>query len=171
MKYPKTPSARVAACERARELVLLEGYLLDVKDWDGWLELFAEGAVYWVPSWKSDEEVTDNPDTELSLIYYPNRTGLEDRIYRIRTNRSLASTPLPRTTHITHAGRTTVLADGRIEVESNWVVYVHRLEKTHFFFGRQNHIFQTDSDDLKIVWRKSIVNNDTIPDVLDIYCI
>ncbi|MBN0653703.1 hypothetical protein JTM24_33900, partial [Pseudomonas aeruginosa] len=37
---------------------------------------------------------------EISLIYYPNREGLEDRVYRIKTERSGASTPEPRTTHI-----------------------------------------------------------------------
>ena len=158
-------------CERARRLVLLEGYLLDVKDWDGWLDLFAEDASYWVPSWKNDHELTSNPQTELSLIYYPNRTGLEDRIYRIRTNRSLASTPLPRTCHLVNVARTIIGPAGHIEIDSNWVVYVHRLEKTHVFFGQQRHVFRSDRSGLRIISRKTILNNDTVPDVLDIYCI
>jgi benzoate/toluate 1,2-dioxygenase beta subunit len=42
--------------------------------------------------------VTD-PEREISLIYYPNRQGLEDRVFRIKTERSSATIPDTRTSH------------------------------------------------------------------------
>ena len=41
-----------------------------------------------------------NPQREVSLIWYGNRGGLEDRVFRIKTERSGASTPEPRTAHM-----------------------------------------------------------------------
>ena len=157
--------------ERARELVMLEGYLLDHREWDRWLDLYAEDASYWVPAWKDEYRVTEDPQTELSLIYYPNRSGLEDRIFRIRTNKSLASTPLPRTCHMTSITRTKALEDDVVQVDANWAVHVCRMEKVHCFFGQQTHILRLIGDNLKIASRRTIVANDIVPDVLDIYSI
>ncbi|MCS5932991.1 aromatic-ring-hydroxylating dioxygenase subunit beta [Klebsiella pneumoniae subsp. pneumoniae] len=53
---------------------------------------------HWMPAWGDDDQLTRDPQKEISLIYYPNREGLEDRVYRIKTERSGASTPEPRTT-------------------------------------------------------------------------
>ena len=42
----------------------------------------------------------NRPANEMSLIYYPNRGGIEDRVFRIKTDRSSAtSLPEPRTGH------------------------------------------------------------------------
>ena len=67
-----------------------EGVFLDEQRWDNWLALFAPDCEYWVPSWKNEEELTSNPQAELSHIFYANRAGLEDRIVRIRSRRSPA---------------------------------------------------------------------------------
>ena len=165
------PAPAAARHDQARDLVMLEGYLLDHRQWDGWLDLYWEQATYWVPAWKGEHTLTSDPQSELSLIYYPNRAGLEDRIFRIRTEKSLASSPLPRTCHMTSITRITDLPGGDVQVEANWVVHVYRLDKSHAFFGQQTHVLRRFGERLKIVKRLTAVNNDTIPDVLDIYSI
>ncbi len=65
--------------DAARELVSLEAWLLDQRDWDAWLGLYAEDAEYWLPCWEDEYILTKNPNTEVSLIYYNSRAGLEDR--------------------------------------------------------------------------------------------
>ena len=50
---------------------------------------------------------------------YSDRTGLGDRVFRLRTGRSAASTPLPRTCHMVSNVRATVDADGRCSVKTN----------------------------------------------------
>jgi benzoate/toluate 1,2-dioxygenase beta subunit len=156
---------------RAREIVQIEGLLLDERDWDGWLGLYAVDAKYWLPCWIDEYTLTNDPQTQMSLIYYPDRSGLEDRVYRLRTERSLASTPLPRTCHITSIGRVTDLPDGSIKIDSNWTTHSFRLAQTHSFFGQQSHVLRLVGDSLLIVGRTIILANDVIPNVLDIYSI
>ncbi len=81
-------------------LAYREAMLLDRRRWDDWIDLFTEDAVYWVPAWKNEEETTDDPDTQLNLIYLRDRGGLEDRVFRIETRDSYASVPLDRTVHV-----------------------------------------------------------------------
>lgn len=155
---------------QARDLVLLEGWYLDNRNWDEWLALYSPKAIYWLPCWLDDDTYTADPQTQMSLIYYNNRTGLEDRIFRIRTEQSLASSPLPRTCHMTSVIRAVPEGDC-IRVDSNWTVHSYRLEKSHSFFGQQSHKLEVADGGLRIVSRKMILANDIIPNVLDIYSV
>ena len=53
-----------------------------------------------MPAWDDDDRLTEDPQSEISLIYYPDRQGLEDRVFRIKTERSSATMPDTRTTTI-----------------------------------------------------------------------
>ena len=154
----------------ARDLVLLEGWLLDNREWNEWLDLSSPKATYWLPCWLDDDTYTFDPNTQTSLIYYNNRTGLEDRIFRIRTEQSLASSPLPRTCHMTSVIRAVHEGD-HIRVDSNWTVHSYRLEKAHSFFGQQTHLIEVADSGLCIASRKMILANDIIPNVLDVYSV
>ena len=86
--------------ESVQEFVTREARYLDDKDWDAWLACYAPEAEFWMPAWDDDDALTEDTRREISLIYYPHRGGLEDRIFRIRTERSSAtSLPEPRTSH------------------------------------------------------------------------
>ena len=76
-----------------------EARYLDDKDWDAWLALYAADASFWMPSWDDRDQLTEDPQREISLIWYGNRGGLEDRVFRIRTERSSATLPDTRTSH------------------------------------------------------------------------
>ena len=79
------------------DFLYYEARLLDDRKFEEWLECYSEDAEYWMPSWDVDGTLTQDPQSEISLIYYPNRGGLEDRVFRIRTERSSAtSIPEPR---------------------------------------------------------------------------
>jgi benzoate/toluate 1,2-dioxygenase reductase subunit len=52
-----------------------------------------------MPAWDDNDRIVEDPQAEISLIYYAKRSGLEDRVFRIKTERSSASTPEPRTSH------------------------------------------------------------------------
>ena len=155
----------------AKDLVVLEGWLLDQRKWDEWLALYLENAEYWLPCWKDEYMLTDDPQKEISLIYYASRAGLEDRVFRIRTKRSLASTPLPRTCHIVQVASVALMENGDICVESNWVTYSYKQEQTQNFFGQQQHILRMSNGALRIAKRKIVVANDVVPNVLDIYSV
>ena len=155
----------------ARELVVREAALLDRRDWDSWLALYMETAEYWLPCWLDEYEPTSDPLTQISLIYYSSRAGLEDRVFRIRTEKSLASMPLPRTSRLLTILSSDVTAEGDIVVESNWATFSYKLDETSYFYGHQRHVLRHAGEGLRILKRKIIVMNDKIPSLLDIYSV
>lgn len=157
--------------EQATRLVLREAGLLDQRRWDEWIELYADDCIYWVPSWREDGTLVEDPGKELSLIYYDGRWGLEDRIYRIRTDMSLASTPLPRSTHLITVTDARAEGGDGVIVESSWSCWNYRLEQSIHLFGRQTHVVGFSAEGPKIRHRKIIVHNDVITAPMDIYSI
>jgi 3-phenylpropionate/cinnamic acid dioxygenase small subunit len=156
--------------QEAIDIVIAEAAHLDDKDWDAWIALYEEDAQYWIPAWDDEHTLTSDPDRELSLIYYGTRAGLEDRVYRIRTGLSLASTPLPRTCHINSNFR--VERDGdNILVRSSWTTHSYRLKKSNTHFGHQTHTLRLAEGGLKICKRYIVLQNDVIDSVLDIYSV
>ncbi len=154
-------------------LLHLEAMLLDERDWDAWLALYEEDAEFWMPAWKSESEPTSDPMKELSMIYYDSRAGLEDRVQRIRSGKSVASTPLRRTAHMVGNVLLAGEADELIGVKSSFNVHVYdtRLKTQHVFFGRTVHGLVRREEGLRIRRKKIILANDCIPTMLDIYCV
>ena len=61
-----------------------------------------------------------DPQTEVSLIYYGHRGGLEDRVFRIKTDRSSAtSLPEPRTSHNISNVEIVEQTDGRLQASGS----------------------------------------------------
>ena len=75
------------------EFLYREARYLDDGQWDQWLELYAADASFWMPCWDDNDTLTEDPQSEISLIWYGNRGGLEDRVFRIKTERSSATIP------------------------------------------------------------------------------
>ncbi|HWV55495.1 aromatic-ring-hydroxylating dioxygenase subunit beta [Pseudorhodoplanes sp.] len=153
----------------ASALLFAESAAVDEKRWDDWLELFAEDVEYWVPAWDSEHELTNNPNTEISFIYYNSRSGLEDRIFRLRLNQSSASIPLPRTCHLVTNIRVAALADGYCEVKANWQTHSYRLQQSTTFYGYYEYLLRPSEPGWLIAKKKITVLNDVIPTVMDIY--
>jgi 3-phenylpropionate/cinnamic acid dioxygenase small subunit len=166
--------ADAAALAAGTDLLEREAICLDEQRWDDWLALFALDCEYWIPTWRHDETLTSDPKKELSHIYYAGRAGLEDRVVRIRSGRSPASMPLPRTTHLLGNIRLTEPpTPGRIRLRSSWTtqVFFTRSRETHAFFGHAAHELGL-RDGQWLIQRKTIVlQNDYIPGMLDIYCV
>jgi 3-phenylpropionate/cinnamic acid dioxygenase small subunit len=156
------------------ELIQREALHLDARRWDEWLALYAQDCEFWVPTWKDNEELTGDPASEMSHIYYASRAGLEDRVVRLRTGKSPAASPLARTTHFIGG----VVAQesptpSRIALRANWVchVYFPRLKESHAFFGVAEHELVLRDDAWLIRRKKVVLHNDYIPTMLDFYCI
>ena len=95
--------AATLSVEDARQFLYREARFLDDKEWESWLALYAPDAEYWVPSWSDDDQLVTDPQTQISLIWYGHKGGLGDRVFRIKTERSSAtSMPAPGTSHISN---------------------------------------------------------------------
>ncbi len=146
-----------------------EARLLDDRAWDEWLTCYSPRAVYWMPAWDDDDRTVDDPQREISLIYYPNRDGLEDRVFRIKTERSGASMPEPRTHHQITNIEITGNHEGVVKVRFNWHTLSHRYKETLSFFGTSFYTIDATRDQPLITNKTVILKNDYICQAIDIY--
>ena len=146
-----------------------EARLLDDREWDEWLTCYSKDAEFWMPAWDDDDQLSRDPHSEISLIYYPNREGLEDRVYRIKTERSGASTPEPRTTHLVSNIEVLKEEGDKVELRFNWHTLVHRYKKTLEFFGSSFYTLDVSGEQPLITRKVVQLNNDYIHQVIDVY--
>jgi benzoate/toluate 1,2-dioxygenase beta subunit len=146
-----------------------EARLLDDRHWEEWLACYAPGVEYWMPSWTDDDEQVTDPQSQISLIYYANRQGLEDRVYRLNTERSSASTPEPRTVHMLANLEILAQRESEVDVRYNWHTLSHRFQTTSQYFGTTFCTIDVGGDAPVIARKKIVLKNDYIHQVLDIY--
>jgi benzoate/toluate 1,2-dioxygenase beta subunit len=156
--------------ETIRGFLFAEARFLDDKDWDSWLACYAEDAEFWMPSWDDDEMLVNDPQTEISLIYYGHRGGLEDRVFRIKTDRSSAtSLPEPRTSHNINNVEIIEQTEAACHLRFNWVTYSFRYKTVDTYFGTSFYTIDTSGVKPLIKNKKVILKNDYIHHVVDIY--
>ncbi len=109
-------------------------------DWDAYLELYDE-IVNHIPQWIDDHNYVQDPNQGLSYIYYADRTGLEDRVFRIRTGKAASATPLPRTLHSINNIRVKTLEDGLIEAKVAWQTLYNRQGLEGCFYGHATYLY------------------------------
>ena len=162
-----------AASPEVLGLLYREGAYLDEHRWDDWLALFTSDCEFWMPMWESEEKLTDDPRRQLSHIYYTSRAGLDDRVIRIRSGRSPASSPLARTTHLIGSALEAEAPDGRLEVRASWscLTFFPTGPSEHTFHGRSRYVLARSEGEWRIAKKKIELMNDYIPTMLDVYCV
>lgn len=146
-----------------------EARYLDDRQWDEWLACYTDDVTYWMPAWDDDDKLTEDPQTEISLMFYADRGGLEDRVFRIRTERSNASMPEPRTSHNVTNVEVLAQRDDEVDVRYNFNTLSHRYKVTDQFFGTVYLTLRKREDRLLISSKKVVLKNDYIRQVLDVY--
>lgn len=146
-----------------------EARLLDDEQWDDWLQCYHDDAQFWMPSWDDDDKLVTDPQTEISLIYYPNRAGLEDRVFRIKTERSSATMPDTRTSHNLSNIEVVAQQGDFVTVRFNWHTLSHRYKTTFSHFGMSRYVIDFSGDSPKIRDKYVVLKNDYIHQVIDIY--
>jgi benzoate/toluate 1,2-dioxygenase beta subunit len=156
--------------QEVEQFLYREARYLDDREFDKWLECYAPDAEYWMPAWDDDDTLTEDPQREISLIWYPNRGGLEDRVFRIKTDRSSAtSIPEPRTGHNISNVEIVSQNDGTCEVRFNWFTLYYRYQTVDMYFGTSFYTLDTSGPQPLITYKKVILKNDYIHHVVDIY--
>lgn len=157
----------------AEDILYREALYLDCGDWSLWAQMYDADAEYWMPAWRDEYETTEDPNTEVSLIYHASRRELEERISRIESRKSVTALPLPRTVHhianvLVHEAMT-----DRMRVTSTFIVHVYdaRIGRRHEHFGRYEHLLEFAASAWRIKRKKIILINDRIPTMLDFYSI
>jgi 3-phenylpropionate/cinnamic acid dioxygenase small subunit len=171
MESPNGRGDRVIGFGRveAEALLYREAWLLDHQDFQGWLDLYTEDALFWMPAWRDDNTLTEDPERELSLIYYNGKDNLRDRVNRLTTGLSPVSRTLPRVTHLI----TNVMvesSDNAATVRSCFVTHAFspRTDRVSSHFGHYEHGLRKSEGEWLICRKFIRLANDLIPTVLDI---
>lgn len=155
--------------DQVQAFLYREARLLDDRQWDEWLGCYTADAEFWMPAWDDDDRLTVDPQREISLIYYPNRGGLEDRVFRIKTERSAATTPDTRTSHNLSNVEIVAQQGDEVRVRFNWHTLSHRYQTTDSHFGCTHCVLKVVDGQLFIRRKQIVLKNDYIHHVLDIY--
>lgn len=155
--------------QRIEQFLYRNAELCDAQDWDAYLDMFSEDSEFHVPQWDSEHVYTTDPKRGMSLIYYVNRTGLEDRVFRIRTGKAASTIPMPRTQHNIANVRVRELEGGDLEVRANWHTLFYRLNSAGQFFGHATYRLRAHGESWKIARKHVLLLNDCIDSVLDFY--
>ena len=156
--------------EEVEQFLYREARYLDDREFEKWLECYAPDAEFWMPAWDDDDTLVTDPQREISLIWYPNRGGLEDRVFRIRTDRSSAtSLPEPRTGHnITNVEILEQRGD-ECDIWFNWFTLYYRYQSVDTYFGTSFYTLDTSGAQPLIKKKRVVLKNDYIHHVVDIY--
>ena len=146
-----------------------ESRLLDDEAWDEWLECYHPAAQFWMPSWDADGKLVSDPQREISLIYYPTRQGLEDRVFRIKTERSSATMPDTRTSHNIANIEIEGQEGTRLTVRFNWHTLSHRYKTDFSYFGMSRYTVDFGGEAPRILDKYVVLKNDYIHQVIDVY--
>lgn len=142
---------------------------LDDREWDEWLAMYGENCTFWMPAWDDDGELTEDPQSEVSLIWYGRRAGLEDRVFRIRTERSSATIPDTRTSHNIANVEILERDAGAIRLRFNWHTMSVRYNQTDHFCGTSFYTLDVSGEAPLIAFKKVVLKTDYVRHVLDVY--
>jgi benzoate/toluate 1,2-dioxygenase subunit beta len=156
--------------DKVQEFLYREARYLDDKQWENWLALYSPDVEFWMPAWDDDDKLTEDPQKEISLIWYGHKGGLEDRVFRIKTERSSAtSLPEPRTSHNISNVEIVEQQGGTCKVRFNWFTLNYRYKTVDTYFGTSFYTLDISGDQPLIKNKKVILKNDYIHHVIDIY--
>jgi benzoate/toluate 1,2-dioxygenase beta subunit len=156
--------------EVAQAFLNREARFLDDKEWENWLALYAPDVEFWMPAWDDDDKLVTNPQAEISLIYYGDKSDLEDRVFRIKTERSsTTSLPEPRTGHNISNVEILEQDDRLCRLRFNWLTLSYRYKAVDSYFGTSYYTLDITGAEPLIKRKKVILKNDYIHQVIDIY--
>ena len=130
------PNGEFACYRQILSFLHEEARLLDAGDLAGWLELFAEDGVYWIPSRAGQTDPRGVPS-----IIYEDRPLLAMRIDRLAHPRAHAALPAPRTMHL--VGNVDVTGDAganECRVTSKLLVVEYQGGRMRVFAGACQHV-------------------------------
>lgn len=155
--------ARALSVTRAdvEDFLYLEASLLDAWRLDEWLELFVDGARYWVPPAGSPDDV--DPGTTLFYVaddYF----RLTERVKRLGKKTAHVEFPHSRCRHLVTNVRILGGADGSFGVTSNFVTYRSKGDHTETYLGHHVYELGLVEEAIRIRHKTSFLDTETIND-------
>lgn len=164
------PQADSLGFEQIQAFLYAEARALDDRQWADWLAFYHPDCEFWMPAWDDNDELTEDPQSEISLIWYGDKSGIEDRVFRIETDRSSAtSLPEPRTSHNIANIEVLSRSEGEVKLRFNWQTLSYRYGDTDQHWGTSYYTIDTTGTRPLIRRKKVVLKNDHIHHVVDVY--
>lgn len=140
------------------DFLYTEAEYMDTHQYDRWMELWDEEALYWVPC--NADEI--DPGRKVSLIY-ERREQIEDRLFRLKGRHAHAQKPKSRLMRVISNLRITDADSERVNVRSNFVLGEVRLDRQTVWMGRSFHTLLRQADGFRIREKKVVLLNNDSP--------
>ena len=144
--------------DEVESVLFREADLLANGEFDTWLTLYTEDAIYWIPSNADDI----NPMLHVSLVY-DDRERMQERIWSIQSGVRWAQDPRSRIRHFISNIEITEEAGDEVVVSSSYAVFEIRraIYGDRYFVGRCEHRLRRVGGEWKIARKKiELLNND-----------
>lgn len=143
-----------------------EAALLDGRDWEAWLALFAPEGMYWVPL--TPEQ--DDPIDHISL-FYENAMMREVRARRLEQVRAWSQQPVVRASR--QIGNVRLVdpgAEGIVVVRSVFTMVEWRAPRQRVLAGSYTHRLQATAEGLRIVEKRvDLIDCDAVHQTLEAF--
>lgn len=126
-----TPASPFA---QAYELLAREAHLLDDRDWEGWLELFTEDCLYWMPV----DPLAEDGTLRLN-VFYDDKAKMRDRIGRLSSGSAYTEEPISLTARSFSALQVESVDEEALVVRSNFQLVAYRSGDQRLLGGRYRH--------------------------------
>jgi benzoate/toluate 1,2-dioxygenase beta subunit len=120
------------------ELLAREAHLLDDRDYEGWLELFTDDCLYWMPV----DPLCEDGTMRLN-VFYDDRARMEDRIARLSSGSAYTEEPISLTARTFSALQLEQIGDDSgdadVVARSNFQMIAYRSGEQRVLGGRYRH--------------------------------
>ena len=163
-------SAKIEMLNKIEDLIFLEADLLDRKQWQDWIDLYTSDCVIWVPSWDSEEQLVEDPELSVNMMYLVGKPALEARVHRITSVDAYASLPLARTMHSVTNIRLVEETSTIFKEEAKWIVLCLDPRRGKIWRGGwYDYSLEKCQKGLQIQAKKLTLMEDVIDGTVDIY--
>lgn len=130
---------------KVEEFLYHEARLLDEREFEAWMALFADDGIYWIPATPGQTD----PIGEVSIAY-EDRQLLDVRVRRLRHPDNFADQPQARTSRV--LGNVTLGQDddGAVVARSNFTLTEIQNDQQRWFAGSYVHQLVADGEAFKI---------------------
>jgi len=155
-----SPAAKRPARGALEEFLVRQTELLDRRNWDEWIDLFADDGIYWMPL-KEDQTDPENYPS----IFYEDKALMAARVGRLRDPNAWGQQPRTRTIHLIGNVRLDGASsrNGEIVVRSNFSVAEFRRDVLRHHDGTYTHHLRRVRNGFKIAMQRvDLINADGI---------
>jgi 3-phenylpropionate/cinnamic acid dioxygenase small subunit len=122
------------------QFLYLQAELLDAKQWQSWMDLFAPNGVYWMPVSPDQTEWEGSPS-----IFAEDKLMMEIRKGRVSHPNAWSQAPMWETNHLVSHVALESVGEAKIQVRSRFHMMELRRDSVRHFGGSYRHTLARDS--------------------------